>query len=239
MIFPYVFIRRAQAKNHTRTVKRPFNPINFFPSVFHHVKEIWSPTESRRLEGRVVIFCIVKLTSPLSSVALYYMDKTDIFLKITLINCPLLHGPINFSWPGYGVWFVPFFFFFFFWEKGRGYLLMIPWIANIKCQDTGHKLVGLVSEQGCRFVSRAFFLLYIYIYISHFLPHFFYFIIADLQRESSSLWELCFCHLANLIAFVSVLLLRPSPLKEPSTNFVSHHFFNFILSFTFIFLIDH
>ena len=168
MIFPYVFIRRAQAKNHTRTVKRPFNPINFFPSVFHHVKEIWSPTESRRLEGRVVIFCIVKLTSPLSSVALYYMDKTDIFLKITLINCPLLHGPINFSWPGYGVWFVPFF--FFFWEKGRGYLLMIPWVANIKCQDTGHKLVGLVYEQGRRFVSRAFFLLYIYIYIYISLP---------------------------------------------------------------------
>ena len=42
--------------------------------------------ESRQLEGRVVIFCIVKLTGSLSPMVLYYMDKTNIFLKITYIK---------------------------------------------------------------------------------------------------------------------------------------------------------
>jgi len=44
------------------------------------------PTESCRLEGRVVIFCIVKLTGSLSLIVLYYMDKTNIFLKINFIS---------------------------------------------------------------------------------------------------------------------------------------------------------
>ena len=127
-------------------------------------------------------------------------------------------------------------FFFFFKKKRRGYLLMTPWVANIKCQNTWHKPVGLVSEQGHHFVSSALFsYIYIYIYLSHLLPHFSYFIIADLQRESLSLWEICFRYLADLVAFVAVLLLRLSLLKEPSTNFVSHIFFCFILSFYFHF----
>ena len=55
-----------------------------------------------------------------------------------------------------------------------------------------------------------------YIYLTSFLI-FSYFIIVDLQRESLSFRELHSCHLANLVAFVTVLLLIPSPLKKPST----------------------
>ena len=40
---------------------------------------------------------------------------------------------------------------------------MIPRVANIKCQNTWPKLVGLVFEQGRHFVSHAFFFLYIYL----------------------------------------------------------------------------
>ena len=44
-------------------------------------------------EGRLVVFHLVRLTSSLTLMALSYMDIT----KITLISCPLLHGPVNFS----------------------------------------------------------------------------------------------------------------------------------------------
>ena len=94
---------------------------------------------------------------------------------------------------------IPFSFsFFFLEEKGRGYLLMIPRAANIKCQNMWHKPVGLLFEQGNRFVSYAFF----FLCISHLLPHFFYFIIADLERERAR-------HFKN---FASVILLTSSPL---------------------------
>ena len=55
-----------------------------------------------------------------------------------------------------------------------------------------------------------------YIYLTSFLI-FSYFIIVDLQRESLSFRELHSRHLANLVGFVTVLLLIPSPLKKPST----------------------
>ena len=130
-------------------------------------------------------------------------------------------------------------FFFFFKEKGRGYLLMIPRAANLNVRTSGISwLASFLNKGVASSPVHSSSYIYIYIYISHLLPHFSYFIIADLQRESLSLWELCFYHLADLIAFVAVLLLRLSFLKEPSTHFVSHLFFYFILSFTFIFLVD-
>ena len=88
---------------------------------------------------------------------------------------------------------------------------MIPRVAFIKCLTMWHKRIGPVSGRGCRFVLCALFTLY----ISHFLPHFSYFIIVDLHKESLSLQELRFRYLVNLVAFV--LLLRPSPFKKPST----------------------
>ena len=114
-------------------------------------------------------------------------------------------------------------------EEGKGYLLMIPRVAIIKCQTTWHKPVGLVSEQGHCFVSRAFF----FLYISHLLYHFSYFIIVDLKRESSSLWKLCFRHLANLVNFATIILLRPSFSKEPSSNFISPFLLSCHLLFSF------
>ena len=50
------------------------------------------PTESCWLKGRVVIFCVAKLTGSLSLTVLYYMDKTNIFLKITLINNVIINN---------------------------------------------------------------------------------------------------------------------------------------------------
>ena len=55
-----------------------------------------------------------------------------------------------------------------------------------------------------------------YIYPTSFLI-FSDFIIVDLHIESSSFWELCSHHLAKVVAFIVVLLLRSSPLKELST----------------------
>ena len=77
--------------------------------------------------------------------------------------------------------------FFFLRKKERGNLLMIPQAAIIKCQNMWHKLVGLVSEQGHRFVFHAFFILfiYIYIYLTSYL-HSSYFNLANIKRESSS-----------------------------------------------------
>ena len=51
--------------------------------------------------------------------------------------------------------------------KRKGHLWMIP-RAIIKCLNTWHKLVGPISGQGCHFIFRAFFILY----ISHLLPLF-------------------------------------------------------------------
>ena len=80
--------------------------------------------------------------------------------------------------------------------------------------------------------------IYIYIYLTSSLFSSISSLLVFRERESSPLWELCFRHLVDLVAFAAVLLLRPSLLKEPSTNFVSHLFSYFILSFTFIFLVD-
>ena len=78
--------------------------------------------------------------------------------------------------------------------------------------------------------SSMRFLSYIYLTSS---PHFSYFILVDLKRESSLLCLPCFRQLADPIAFAAVILLSSSLLKEPSTNWVSL-FFYFILSFIFV-----
>ena len=70
--------------------------------------------------------------------------------------------------------------------KRKGHLWMIARAAIIKFLNTWHKLVGLVSGWGSHFVFRAFFFLYIYIYISPppLIPLISTF--ADLKREGSS-----------------------------------------------------
>ena len=139
------------------------------------------PTESRQFGGGVIVFCIVKLMNSLSPTVLSYVNKTNVFFKITFISCPLLHGLVSFSW-----WVMEFdLYLFFLRKKERGNLLMIPQAAIIKCQNMWHKLVGLVSEQGHRFVFHAFFILYIYIYLTSSL-HSSYFNLANIKRESSS-----------------------------------------------------
>ena len=59
---------------------------------------------------------------------------------------------------------------------------MIPQAAIIKCQNTWHKLVGLISEQGIA-SSSVHFSSYIYLTSSH---HSSYFNLVDLKREGSS-----------------------------------------------------
>ena len=117
----------------------------------------------------------------------------------------------------------------FFQEKGKGHLLMIPRAAIIKCQNMWHKPIGLISERGRHFVSLAFF----FLYIPHLLPHFSYFTIADLKKESSSLWEPCFCYLADLVDFAAIILLRLSFFKELSTNSISPFLLSCHLLFSF------
>ena len=115
----------------------------------------------------------VRLMSSLGPLLSPHVDKFNNIIKLSLLATP------------YSIAFL-----LFFQEKGQEHLLMISSAAIIKCQNTWHKPVGLVSEQGHHFVSSALFsyiYIYIYIYLSHLLPHFSYFIIADLQRESLSL----------------------------------------------------
>ena len=215
-IFPYIFIRGPQVKTMLELSRDLL-----LPPAFHYVKVVWSSSRKSSAWGQSHHLQYSKADG----------SKTGIFIKLPLSVAPYSMVPsasTNRLWSlslGYG------FFFFFFEEEGKGYLLMIPRAANIKCQNTWHNPVGLISKQGRRFVSRAPF----FQYISHLLPHFSYFIISDHQRESSSLWELCSRHLANLVTFVAIILLRPSLLKELFANFVSYLFFYFILSFTFIF----
>ena len=170
----------------------------------------------------------VRLTSSLGPSTLSNVSKCIILLELPLLAAPYSMTP---SALADGLWSLicSLYIYIYIQEKGKGYLLMIPRAAIIKCQNTWHKPVGLVSKQGRCFVSRAYF----FLYISHLLPHFSYFIIADLKRESTSLWKLCFYHLADLVDFVAIILLRPSFFKEPSTNSVSHFLLSCHLLFSF------
>ena len=90
-------------------------------------------------------------------------------------------------------------------------------------------MVGLVSEQEHRFISRVFSSC---IYLTSF-PHFPYFITVDLKGECLPFRQLFCCQLTDFIAFAVIIFLIPSPFKEPSTNFVSHFLISFFTLFPF------
>ena len=76
---------------------------------------------------------------------------------------------------------------------------MISRAAIIKCLNTWLKRIGFVSGCGCHFIFRALFTLYIY--LTFFLISY-YFIIVDLQRESSSSQKLRLRCLVDLVALL-------------------------------------
>ena len=63
---------------------------------------------------------------------------------------------------------------------------MIPRAANLNVRTSGISWLASFLNKGVA-SSPVHSSSYIYIYIYHLLPHFSYFIIADLQRESLSL----------------------------------------------------
>ena len=63
-ISPYVFIRGAQAKTMLELSRDLLLPSASFHQFFIMSRRSGHPTKSRQLEGRVVVFYIIKLTGP-------------------------------------------------------------------------------------------------------------------------------------------------------------------------------
>ena len=143
----------------------------------------------------------VRLTS---SLELSHLPNTDNFINTT--NLPLSAAPYSIAplttanrlWSSIHSSFLLFIIIFLFIRKKRGHLWAIPWVPFIKCLNTWLKRVCPLSRQGCCFVFRAFFSLY----ISYFLPHFLPFhhrwsskreLIISRTLLTSSCWTCCLC----------------------------------------------
>ena len=180
----------------------------------------------------------MRLTSSLGPSLLPNMDDFIKTTKLPLSPTPYSIAPsasANELWSSIYSYFF-YLLLFLFIRKKRGHLWMFLEQPLLIAWTRGLSGLAPFLDEGVDLSSVHFSP---YIYHTSFLI-FSYFIIVDLQRESSSFQELHSCHLANLVAFVAVLLLRLSPFKKPST-LLGKSPFSFISSYlsSFFFLVDH
>ena len=89
-------------QGHAVLVTMFFLPVNFLPLASYVIRlEVKSSALKRTHRPyNIVIFfseCIVWLTGSLGSTTSPFMNEFKTFFGITLINCPLLDGPVGFS----------------------------------------------------------------------------------------------------------------------------------------------
>ena len=105
----------------------------------------------------IVVFVFLnaqqKLTGSLGPLASSNMDEYNL-PKLPLSTAPYSMAPLALA---DGLWsLICTFSIIFILSEKTGCSLMVPWAAIIKCWDTWHKLVGLVSRQKRRFVAHVF-----------------------------------------------------------------------------------